>query len=104
MQATEVQGGLDAQSIALLNMRLLFLIQDDVVIGLVHVDPMRYDFVGPPQFQGLLKGNELRDARELQFVSLNVLVKRQQFLLRRRVIGLEETKIEVVLVDGDVQH
>lgn len=99
-----MQGGLDAQSITLLNMRFLFLIQNDVVVCFVHVDPMRDDFVRPPQLQSLLKGDELRNARELQFVSLDVLVKRQQFLLRRRVVGLEETKIEVVLVDGDVQH
>lgn len=71
-----MQGGLNAQSITLLNMRLLFLIQDDVVVGFVHVDPMRDDFVGPPQLQSLLKGDELRKARELQFVSLDVLVKR----------------------------
>ena len=37
-------------------------------------------------------------------MGLDVLVERQQFLLRRRVVGLEEAKIEVVLVDWDVEH
>lgn len=99
-----MQSGLDAQSITFLNMRFLLLAQNDVVVGLVHVYYMRDDLVGPSELQGLLKCDQLRKARELQFVSLDMLVKRQQFLLRRGVICVEEAEIEVVLVDRDVEH
>jgi hypothetical protein len=61
-------------------------------------------FVGPAFGEVVGDGAQVGERRQGELVVLDVLVEGQQFGLGRRVVGLEEGEVEVVLVDRDVEN
>ena len=100
MKTSEVKRALNPKRKALLwKMRM----GEQLIVGFIHVNEMRSHFIGSPlRKRAKHIGDEGRRHDEL--ILLDVLIEREDVLLGRGVVGREETEIEVVLLDGDVQH
>lgn len=103
VRSSKVQNRLKSHGVSILNHERLFVILEYLVVSLIHVDMVSDQLVGPSSVEYVVHRAEARERRQLQFVVLNVFIKRKQLGVGRRVVGLEEGKVEVVLLDRDVE-
>lgn len=98
VKASEVKRALDTKRKALFwHMR----VRQQMIVRFVHVDQMGSHFIGPPLRE---TAHHIRNdrLRQDELMLLDVLVERENVLLRGRIVRREETEAEVVLLDGDV--
>lgn len=103
MCASEMEDGLYGDGVAFFDDDWFLFMSDGVVVGFVHIDMVGYDLVGSSSGEVVADVLELGRVWEEKFMMLNVFVEWEDLGFGRRIVGVEELEVEVVLVDGYVE-